>query len=43
MPEALGTGASDDFEHALEEISACAQINPEWENGVQKAVEEAKK
>ena len=21
----------------LEEISACAQINPEWENGVQKA------
>lgn len=28
----------DDFEHALEEISACAQINPEWENGVQKAM-----
>ncbi|CAK9042717.1 Kinesin-like protein unc-104 [Durusdinium trenchii] len=29
---------SDDFEHAVEEISACAQINPEWENGVQKAL-----
>ena len=31
-----GAVASDDFEKALEEISACVQINPEWENGVQK-------
>jgi len=40
VPEAGATNEalSDDFEHALEEISACAQINPEWENGVQKAM-----
>ncbi|CAK9117681.1 unnamed protein product [Durusdinium trenchii] len=34
----LSKAPSDDFEHAVEEISACAQINPEWENGVQKAL-----
>ena len=40
VPEAGGTAgaSSDDFEKALEEISACAQINPLWENGVQKAM-----
>lgn len=27
-----------DFERALEEISASAQVDPEWENGVQKAM-----
>lgn len=29
---------SADFESAMVEIAACAQVDPEWENGVQKAM-----
>ncbi|CAJ1408350.1 unnamed protein product, partial [Effrenium voratum] len=41
VPRAASTESqdpTDDFERALEEISACAQIDPQWENGVQKAM-----
>jgi len=28
----------DDFEKAMEEISACTEVDPQWENGIQKAM-----
>jgi len=27
-----------DFEHAMDEILSCAEVDPQWENGLQKAV-----
>jgi len=30
--------AEDEFERAMDEIAACAEVDPQWENGIQKAM-----
>jgi len=34
----VSNNAEDEFERAMGEIAACAQIDPQWENGIQKAM-----